>query len=126
MGKYRLVVALAVTIALFPVLFVFGIGTAVEGDLSYTKIVFPYAVISLLLLRELVVLLGFDIAVVTTAFPEFFNLQFFGIALLQFPVYAMIVGFASSKKLAICISGIAVVHVIFVFVAFVCGYYFEP
>src|SRR4051812_14363245 len=94
---------LAISLILTPFAFVIGIGTAVEGDLFYTKLVFPYATLLLAFVHSLPNNLHIS------AFKPELEFLFLGLSVVQLPIYGAILSFATDKPPVIV--KIAAIHI---------------
>jgi len=102
-----------VALFLTPIALLVGFVTSIEGELFYTKLVFPYSVNFLVFFRWLQVPASSIYASILVGIC-------LGLAIMQVPIYGLIVTFAKRRDLnTVILVGI---HFFFVVLAFVAAY----
>jgi predicted lysophospholipase L1 biosynthesis ABC-type transport system permease subunit len=100
---------LLIAVFLTPIALLVGIGTSIEGDLFYTKIVFPFSVNFLALFRW----------AAKSASAGSVGV-YFGLAIVQVPLYGLVITLAKRRDITFVI--LMGVHFLFVILAFVVTY----
>ncbi len=98
-----------ISVAITPFALVAGLGTAVEGDFFYTKLVFPYTVLLAALFR-----------VISNPVPDSTFGILFVLMVIQFPIYGMIISLVERRDVAV--EKVAGIHVGLSVLSFVVSY----